>query len=157
MKAEYLRDLQTCAKSLSDEAEEQVAFQRFILEPAVTSFASTFIARVVSVKARKRSDAGKGLMTEFLSKKVENVQLVDRLVQAAKLNCTASEFADFADGNYTLQAALTCSQNADAALIKRADVLKKVGAIRLLRDDFSWQCSIIENIEALLECLNEAS
>ena len=36
-------------------------------------------------------------------------------------------------------------------------MLKKAGAIRLLRDDFSWQCSIIENIEALLECLNEAS
>ena len=151
------------SKSLSDKAEEQVALQRLTLEPAVTSFTSMFIARVVSSKARKRSDAGQGLMTGFLSKKVENVQLVDRLVQAAKLNSEpqslrASEFADFADGNYKLlAAALTCSQNADAALIKKADVLKKAGAIRLLRDDFSWQCSIIENIEALLECLNEAS
>ncbi|GLC36472.1 hypothetical protein PLESTB_000151900 [Pleodorina starrii] len=125
------------------------------LEPAVTSFVSTFVVRVVSGKARKGSDAGKGL-TGFLSKKVENVQLVDKLVQAAKLNCTASEFADFADGNYTLRND-DHHNSADAALIKKADVLKKAGALRLLRDDFSWQCSIIENIEALLECLNEAS
>ncbi|KXZ50347.1 hypothetical protein GPECTOR_17g988 [Gonium pectorale] len=131
------------------------------------SFASTFTVRVVSGKAWKGSDArsdagsdagadaGKGL-TGFLSKKAENVLLVDKLVKAAKLNCTASEFADFTDGNFTLRND-DYHNSVDAALIKKAEVLKKAGALRLLHDDFSWQCSIIENIEALLECLNEAS
>ncbi len=45
----------------------------------------------------------------------------------------------------------------DEQLIKKAKRLRRAGAIRLLRDEFSWECSLIENIEDLVKCMNEAS
>lgn len=39
--------------------------------------------------------------------------------------------------------------------IKEAMRLKAAGAIRLLREQYGWQCSLIEHIEEVIKCLND--
>jgi hypothetical protein len=159
-----------------DYLAEQRALKRLVLEPQVVELVSTFIARAMSGKARAGAEPC-SIVKDFLSRNAENCQLFGKLVQVAKLDCTPEEFADFADNNYDLQNGepedarrgpkSRCiipsmhtgndHNSLDEALVKKAKQLKAAGAIRVLHRELGWECSILENMEELVKCLNKTS
>ncbi|KAG2452045.1 hypothetical protein HYH02_003081 [Chlamydomonas schloesseri] len=156
MKAGYELQLQTGDQTLQENLAEKEAFQRLMLEPQVIALASTFTARIISGKARSGSDPSSGGMKAFILKNEENSQLVGKLTKVAGLDCSPDEFAEFADKNYTLRND-DQHNSLDEFLIDKARKLKAAGAVRLLHSQLSWQCSLIANMEELLDCLKEAS
>ncbi|PNH07409.1 hypothetical protein TSOC_006136 [Tetrabaena socialis] len=139
--------------SSMDKQTEQYYFKRLVLKPLVTAYAALVVGRLISGGVRGAGAHDNGRAKAFVEKNSENYDLVRRL--AARQHLTPEDFAGFADANDTMQED-DVHNTTDEMLIKKATELRAAGALRLFREDLPWQCSIINNIEALLQCLPKA-
>ncbi|KAG2498785.1 hypothetical protein HYH03_003524 [Edaphochlamys debaryana] len=144
--------------SLNTRDSEMEAFKKLMLRPMVIDFAAKFIERVVLGKGRDTAaSSDRGWIKDLLADgETGMAQLVEIVTSAAKLDCTVTDFADLVADNYSLcndqQRALQ-----DENLISKAKSLRAAGATDLLCDELPWQCSIINNIEKILACLEDAT
>ncbi|GLC38745.1 hypothetical protein PLESTM_000771200 [Pleodorina starrii] len=141
---------------LTERETENQEFRCMMLEPHLVSFASAFMDRVASGKPQEPDAKKKHGSQSFMEKSEQNKAVFARMAGVTNTG-SPEDFADFADDNYKLLRNGNVHDTTDAALKAWAARLKGSGAIRLLRDKFPWQCSILENVDELLACLPESA
>ncbi|GFR40094.1 hypothetical protein Agub_g642 [Astrephomene gubernaculifera] len=125
--------------------QEEKAFRRFILKRHVVTFTSAVSARMVSGVSRNGRDKDASGIKNFLQNPGNRAK-VDSFMQATNLSGDSNTFADVLDGNYDSRND-DLHNTTDAFLEESAAQLKRMGAVRLLREEMPWQCALIEHFE----------
>ncbi len=105
VQSDYKSQLQTSPelRYWTGSRQQKTAFARIILRPEVIEVAAMITDMIMAGNpSQAASGSGAGSMQDFVSQQ-ENEALVKDLIHAGNLNCTAQDFARFADGNDRLR------------------------------------------------------
>ena len=157
MQASYELQLEVEEADILQRREEEEEFRRCSLKAHVLSFVSSVSARMVSGVARSGHDKDASGVKKYLQSP-DNLAKVVSFLKTAKLSGEPVDFADALDKNYDERNGEHCvismhlyfladgaHDTRDEYLEKTAAQLKRMGVLRLLKQELPWQCALIEH------------